>query len=89
MSKILDCTNIVTIYKSLQHLIGDKVIDFVGDNKNRIQRSANGFTIFDRPSIEEIKDYLNINFFDYDEITVHHATSIINRESFDNYVFII
>ncbi|MDQ6600756.1 hypothetical protein [Bacillus salipaludis] len=82
MSKILNCTSVETIYKSLENILGGNVVGFVGDNNYRIKPPINGFVQFERPTIEYIKDYFRISNFAYDEVVIHHATSLINKSSF-------
>ncbi|MDL4840354.1 hypothetical protein [Aquibacillus rhizosphaerae] len=82
MNKLLDCTSIVTIYESLEEIIGPKIRHFVRDHRNRFSLSKHGIVNFDRVSIEEIKHYFKVSTFDYNEIVVHHAASIISQDSY-------
>ena len=86
MKKILDCTNIQTTYRSIQSILGvnlSEIINFVIENKCLFSiDSKYGYPSFERPDIKLIKEFFNINSFNYNYIIVHHASAILEDDSY-------
>ncbi|MGN8845212.1 hypothetical protein ACTNDN_20630 [Niallia sp. HCP3S3_B10] len=85
MGHLLNCTNYESVFKSIKTILGvshNSLIDFIKLNEYRIKlRRDFGYPIFERFEISEIKDYFNIDVFNYDEIIVHHAASLLENST--------
>jgi len=68
----------------LEDIVGPKIRQFAREHRNRFTYSSFCTVNFDRLSIDEIKRYFNISVFDYNELVVHHATSIISKDSYSH-----
>lgn len=87
MSNItLDCRNIESTFISLSRILNvDKkdIVQFLKDNRNRITIDGNSY-YYDNLSQNDIKEYFKPEEINFQEITVHHISSILDKNSFLN-----
>lgn len=81
---LLNCLDYNTTIQSLENILKvntDRISEFL--DQCRFKVTVEGpFRSFERIEMHEIKEFFNIDQFDFNEVVVHHVAAIINKESY-------